>query len=255
MLLGNGTSALQTVAPSTSGNVLTSNGTTWTSAAPAAAPTEAEQDVDFCTPSSWVYNWQWSSATVSGSGSTSSTDFNQNISTGATASSRAQRQLAATVADYFLNAPDASTTAFDFSKPFTVGFAFNIVSSSTNGQFFVRVGRSANGYSGDLANQGVGIRINDKTLVAQVHTGSTLTTSSTLKTISANSITTWVVMQSDGAGNVAVYIDGVLATTMTGGPTTYDSGAAYIVVEALNNADASTTRVHISPIKVATRPL
>ena len=35
MLLGNGTSALQTVAPSTSGNVLTSNGTTWTSAAAA----------------------------------------------------------------------------------------------------------------------------------------------------------------------------------------------------------------------------
>jgi hypothetical protein len=33
VLLGNGTSALQTVAPSTSGNVLTSNGTTWTSAA------------------------------------------------------------------------------------------------------------------------------------------------------------------------------------------------------------------------------
>ena len=38
VLLGNGTSALQAVAPSTSGNVLTSNGTTWSSAAPAAAP-------------------------------------------------------------------------------------------------------------------------------------------------------------------------------------------------------------------------
>jgi hypothetical protein len=34
VLLGNGTSALQTVAPSTNGNVLKSNGTTWTSAAP-----------------------------------------------------------------------------------------------------------------------------------------------------------------------------------------------------------------------------
>jgi hypothetical protein len=33
VLLGNGTSAFQTVAPSTSGNVLTSNGTSWTSAA------------------------------------------------------------------------------------------------------------------------------------------------------------------------------------------------------------------------------
>ena len=35
VLLGNGTSAVQVVAPSTSGNVLTSNGNTWTSAAPA----------------------------------------------------------------------------------------------------------------------------------------------------------------------------------------------------------------------------
>ena len=36
VLLGNNTSALQVVAPGTSGNVLTSNGTTWQSTAPAA---------------------------------------------------------------------------------------------------------------------------------------------------------------------------------------------------------------------------
>jgi hypothetical protein len=35
VLLGNGTSALQAVAPGSSGNVLTSNGTTWSSTAPA----------------------------------------------------------------------------------------------------------------------------------------------------------------------------------------------------------------------------
>lgn len=34
VILGNGTSAVQVVAPSTSGNVLTSNGTTWSSSAP-----------------------------------------------------------------------------------------------------------------------------------------------------------------------------------------------------------------------------
>jgi hypothetical protein len=37
VLLGNGTSAVQFVAPGTNGNVLVSNGTTWTSAAPAAS--------------------------------------------------------------------------------------------------------------------------------------------------------------------------------------------------------------------------
>jgi len=40
VLLGNGTSAVQTVAPGTSGNVLTSNGTTWASAAPAGGWTQ-----------------------------------------------------------------------------------------------------------------------------------------------------------------------------------------------------------------------
>lgn len=39
VILGNGTSAVQFVAPGTSGNVLTSNGTTWTSAAPASGGT------------------------------------------------------------------------------------------------------------------------------------------------------------------------------------------------------------------------
>ena len=37
VLLGNGTSAVQAIAPSTAGNVLTSNGTTWASTAPAAS--------------------------------------------------------------------------------------------------------------------------------------------------------------------------------------------------------------------------
>jgi len=39
VLLGNGTSAIQAVAPGTSGNILTSNGTTWTSAAAPASLT------------------------------------------------------------------------------------------------------------------------------------------------------------------------------------------------------------------------
>lgn len=40
VLLGNGASALQVVAPGSSGNVLTSNGTTWTSATPASSPAD-----------------------------------------------------------------------------------------------------------------------------------------------------------------------------------------------------------------------
>ena len=62
VLLGNGTSALQVVAPSTAGNVLTSNGTTWTSATPAAYPltsgtavaSTSGTSIDFTSIPSWV---------------------------------------------------------------------------------------------------------------------------------------------------------------------------------------------------------
>lgn len=47
VILGNGTSAVQFVAPGTSGNVLTSNGTTWTSA---AAPASLLGDTDSASP-------------------------------------------------------------------------------------------------------------------------------------------------------------------------------------------------------------
>jgi len=47
VLLGNGTSALQAVAPSTAGNVLTSNGTTWQSTTPAASGITAGQSIAF----------------------------------------------------------------------------------------------------------------------------------------------------------------------------------------------------------------
>jgi hypothetical protein len=62
VLLGNGTSAPQTVAPSTSGNVLTSNGTTWVSSVPASYPltsgtavaSTSGTSIDFTSIPSWV---------------------------------------------------------------------------------------------------------------------------------------------------------------------------------------------------------
>ena len=56
VLLGNGTSALQAVAPGTSGNVLTSNGTTWASTAPSGGlPTGgAAGDMLYWNGSEWV---------------------------------------------------------------------------------------------------------------------------------------------------------------------------------------------------------
>lgn len=47
VILGNGTSAVQVVAPGTTGNVLTSNGTTWQSTAPAASGISAGKSIAF----------------------------------------------------------------------------------------------------------------------------------------------------------------------------------------------------------------
>jgi hypothetical protein len=47
VILGNGTSAVQVVAPSTSGNVLTSNGTTWSSQALPASGISAGKSIAF----------------------------------------------------------------------------------------------------------------------------------------------------------------------------------------------------------------
>ena len=63
VLLGNGTSAPQTVAPSTAGNLLTSNGTTWVSSTPTAVypltngtavASTSGTNIDFTSIPSWV---------------------------------------------------------------------------------------------------------------------------------------------------------------------------------------------------------
>ena len=56
VLLGNGTSAIQTVAPGTSGNVLTSDGTTWASSTPTpGVPSGAVMSFAMSTaPSGWI---------------------------------------------------------------------------------------------------------------------------------------------------------------------------------------------------------
>jgi len=56
IVLGNGTSAVQFVAPGTSANVLTSNGTTWTSSAPAASGGSGLFNTSITTASSTAVN-------------------------------------------------------------------------------------------------------------------------------------------------------------------------------------------------------
>ena len=72
VLLGNGTSALQTVAPSTSGNILTSNGTTWTSAAAPTGITATTGSAPYYGARAWVNFNGTSTVTIRASANVSS---------------------------------------------------------------------------------------------------------------------------------------------------------------------------------------
>jgi len=80
VLLGNGTSALQVVAPGTNGNVLTSNGTTWTSSAPSStgrlirAPQILTSGTSYTTPSNCtaIYVELWGAGGSGGRGNSGS---------------------------------------------------------------------------------------------------------------------------------------------------------------------------------------
>jgi hypothetical protein len=240
---------LVTPALGTPSSVNLTNGT----ALPVAGIVAADFERAMVTPNSWLIPWDaWSTQTVSGSGSTSASGWGLNCQTGTTAGSRAQRALSIIVGDHFWGQPNTSTNQVNWAKRFTIGFTLNPVSSSTNGQWFFRLG-DLSGNTGNLSGMGIGIRMNNGVIVGQVHNGTTLTTSSTLKTATmGTNQSTWVVIQSDGAGNVQFWIDNALAATLTGGPTTPSVSA--VAVESLNNADTSSTRVHLSPIKVFITP-
>ena len=233
------------------GNVLTSNGTDWVSSAP-AGQSAAVNARFYVHPAQWEIFWDANTTgIVSGSGSAGGTSRLCNLLTGTTANSRAQRSgEGGGSSDVWINGPGFSQNGIDFSRQVTLGFAFTVISSSgATSDFYVRLGELA-GTSGTLVNDGIGIRINNLTMTGLVHNGTALNTSATLKTLTAGSITTWVVIQSDGAGNVAFYIDGTLAATLTGGPTVSQSNNSTFAIEALNGATAAQTRVHFNQPRI-----
>jgi hypothetical protein len=77
VVLGNGTSALSSnlVAPSTSGNILTSNGTTWTSAAAPSGITTTTGSAPYYGARAWV-NFDGTNGTIRASGNVSSVTRN-----------------------------------------------------------------------------------------------------------------------------------------------------------------------------------
>jgi hypothetical protein len=131
VLLGNGTSAVQTVAPGTSGNLLTSNGTTWASSAPPTGITATTGSAPYYGARAWVnFNGTTSPPTIRASGNVSSVTRN---STG----------------NYTVNfataMPDANYCAVVYAQTFG-GSDFEYPITYSAGSFTFAVARSGVGY-------------------------------------------------------------------------------------------------------------
>lgn len=176
VLLGNGTSAVQVVAPSTVGNVLTSDGTTWTSAAPTGgAPTpSAVGQIPFSTNgSTYTATQKIVQGTAVASTSGTSIDFTSipswvkrvtvmlnGVSTSGT------NQLLFQLGDsggiettgYASNALTSSTSSAANTANSTTGFQGGSVSSSSNlfsgAIVFTALGSNAFVCQGSISNTG-----------------------------------------------------------------------------------------------------
>jgi hypothetical protein len=232
------------------------SGATWTvdnEAITMSKIAAAEFDRRMVSPQAWNYMWNTFGTTgTSGSGATSGSPLGVLVTSGATAGSRGLAILPSGVSSTFLGPMDTLSSYADFSKRFTVGFAIDVVQTTGNGTTWVKIGQNA-GTSGDIAARGFQVKLSNLTLTASAHNGTSLTTSSTLATL-VTSRARYFVMQSDGAGNVAVYLDGTLTTTLTGGPTSFTTAPFQVCVESANGADAAIQRVHVSPVRINVAP-
>ena len=256
VLLGNGTSALQTVAPGTTGNVLTSNGTTWTSAAATGATyaTELQARQGTSTTTAVAPATLWSalheslfiadfsrfvSTTSTGSGSVTTTGSTPGPTTGSTANSTARGQ-------WITQAKSGSSTwgTMDFSRPSAFGltlFAGNSSGAISTGIYRVWIGTDTNATS--IAARGFGFEIRHHRIWIIAHNGTTLVTQDTGADISSTAFVLNVLRcVNDGAGNISVFFNNAqIGTALAGGPTTAGNGTLNIL--NLNGATAAANDI------------
>lgn len=130
--------------------------------------------------------------------------------------------------------------SWNWSKPFTATFRYSRNASASDSNSISRVTFGKNTFvGGDPTVRSIGIRqVASNALELIVHNGTTLTAVTTTSSIVPTvSITTDIRITSDGAGNVSLYVNGVLEATTSSAPTgSAGTDASYVVNEAHNSA-------------------
>jgi hypothetical protein len=143
--------------------------------------------------------------------------------------------------------------AINFSSPkrLTVRFYRNL--SSTNGVFrFQFGGKDVNSTTlGQLTNRGFGFEVRNRRVWLLAHNGTSLSqvdSSTDLATFSGSPPMYEATLTSDGAGNIALFLNGSSIATSTGGPTTDLTGTANpwgLAAEITNGGDTTQNQFYI----------
>jgi hypothetical protein len=235
----------------TAGNVLTSDGTIWTSTALYATDLQARQGISTTTAIAPATLWnalhdslfiadfsRFISTTVTGSGSIITTGGTPYPATGATANSTARGY-------WITQAKSGSSTwaTMDFSRPSAFGLTLCVGSgvAISTGIFRVWFGTDTNASS--IAARGYGFEIRQHRIWIIAHNGTTLVTQDTGADISSTSFVLNVMRcVNDGAGNISVFLNNAqIGTALAGGPTT--AGTATFNILNLNGATAASNDI------------
>ncbi len=237
------------------GNVLTSDGTDWTSAAPAAASyasqLQARQGLSSTVAISPATMWgamqealfiadfsRFISTTNTGSGSMLTTGSTPTPQTGATANSSSRGQWITQA-----KSGASSWTTADFSRPSAFGLTLTVGSSGTvsTGLFRVWFGTDTNAAS--IAARGYGFEIRQHRVWIIAHNGTTLVTQDTGVDISSTAFVLNVMRcVNNGVGSISVFMNNAqIGSALSGGPTTAGIGTLNIL--NLNGATAAANDI------------
>ena len=215
---------------STSGDTITVNGplilssgtrpTSSGTGAPAAASLLTRDDLIFLVPQ-WKFPTLAPASTVTSSGGTNNYDGGNALKTGTTdGGGVCIRHWGASVSAP-LQYRGGATGSFAGDRTIVIAFQLNVSTANATGIFRMQAGRASSVNTiADFTSAitGVSLKVENLACKLQVANGTTLATSATLHTLTANTIVDVVV--SVAGGVATLYIDGTSVGTLSGAPTT-----------------------------------